>query len=351
MPASRNIVLAVLLSVWVAGAVDLGLLDQVMPDAKMLMGANLAALAGSPLGGTLMSQAQSGSQQLGTLTKMTGFDPLRDLQEILVASTGEAKDSTSLVLARGSFDLAKISELAKQSGAALQTYQGIQVLAGKGKDDGWIAFLDRTTAAMGDAKAVKALLDRRGASAGPDPKLAARARQISQQYDFWVVSATPPTSLAGSVPDPQLSGIMQGDIFKGITETGGGVKFGPEILFGLEAVARSDKDAAALADVIRFFIGMAQMSAQKDPKAASSMAFLQKLDLRAEGNVMKMTLTIPQAEVEKMVKQAVASAQQEVKAAVQGTPPPKPRAAPARPARGGVIIYSSPSDMGTVVIK
>ena len=117
---------------------------------------------------------------------------------------------------------------------------------------------------------------------------------------------------------------------RGIVGTSGGIKFGPSILIAGEAVTRSEKEATALADVVRFFMGMVQMSAQKNPQAAAAMAFFQRLDLKAEGNVMRVSLTIPEADLEKLIQQA----QQK----------PKPRPA------SGVVIRSSPKDMGTVTL-
>jgi hypothetical protein len=168
--------------------------------------------------------------------------------------------------------------------------------------------------------------------------LVARVQELSRQYDFWMVGKVPEGALpAASAPGQQFGGLMQGDIVKSVVEFGGGVKLGPELTIAGEAVTKTEKDATALVDVLRFFIGMAQMSAQKDPKAANSMAFLQKLDLRAEGNVAKMSLTIPAAELEKAVQTAIAQTLQQAPAVA--------------PPGGGLIINSSPRDMGTLVIK
>jgi hypothetical protein len=168
-------------------------------------------------------------------------------------------------------------------------------------------------------------------------------------YDFWAVSVAPASDLARPVPDAQLNGVMQGDVLRGIVETSGGIKFGPNFLIGGEAVTRSDKDATALADVVRFFVGMAQMSAQKDPKAAASLALLQRLNLKAEGNTVTLSLTVPEADLEKIIQYAQAMAKQQAAAAakpsntVNRQPPPRPA--------GEVVVDSSPKEMGTVVIE
>jgi hypothetical protein len=193
---------------------------------------------------------------------------------------------------------------------------------------------------------VQAAIDRRGVNAGLDSRLVARVQEMSRQYDFWVVGKVPEGALpAAGAQSQQLGALMQGDIMKSIVEFGGAVKLGPELTIAGEAVTKTEKDAAALTDVLKFFIGMARMTAQKDPKTADSMAFLQKLNLWAEGNVAKMSLTIPAAEVQKALQTAIVQAIRQA-----GTAPA--RQAPAvAPPDGGLIINSSPRDMGTVIVR
>jgi hypothetical protein len=227
----------------------------------------------------------------------------------------------------------------------MQSYKGIPVLSMKEQSSlTMLALLDPSTVAIGDQKSVQAAIDRRGVNVGLDSRLVARVQELSRQYDFWVVGRFPEGALpAAGAPGQPLDALMQGDIVKSVVEFGGGLKLGPELTIAAEAVTKTEKDAAALADVLRFFIGMAQMTAQKDPKAAGSVAFLQKLNLRAEGNVAKMSLTIPSADLEKAVKAALSQAMQQAAPA---------RKAPAvAPPGGGLIINSSPRDMGTQVIK
>jgi hypothetical protein len=138
-------------------------------------------------------------------------------------------------------------------------------------------------------------------------------------------------------------------LLKAVEEMSGGVKFGADLVFGLDAVTRSEKDAAALTDVIRFFSGMAQASAQKDPKTAQSLGFLDKLQLSTQGNVAQIRLTVPGAELNGIMQQALPAAIRQVSPAKPAAAPPK--AKPAAPPAGGITIQSSPKDMGTVVVK
>jgi hypothetical protein len=358
MPSWKKSILALFVAVSVAGAADPGLLSLAPPDAKVALGANLSQFMASPLGRFVFSQVQTSDPQLQQFIQATGFDPLHDLQEVLIASSGVQKENRGVVLVKGRFDPSRLTAFAQQSGAAIQTYNGVQVMAGKQKTDGWFAFLDSTTVAAGDAQGVQAVIDRRGAPSRLDRKLRARIDTASSMYDFWAVSIAPPAELAANVPQEQLGGVMQGDVLKGVLETSGGVKFGPDITMAGEALTRSDKDATALTDVARFFIGMAQMSAQKDPKAAASMAFLQKIQLTTQGNIARLSLTVPETDLESFIQQAQAAAKQQAaaaakKGALRARPAPgaRPSQAPAPQPDGGLVIQSSPKDMGTVVVK
>ena len=349
----KKSIVALLAAACVSAAADPALLNLVPSDTRVVAGVNLSQFLSSPFGRFVFSQAQSAQPQLQKLLEASGFDPLRDLQEILIASSGGQKESRGLVLMKGIFDPARLAALAQKSGATVQTYRGIQVMTGKQKTDGWFAFLDATTAALGDAASVQALIDRPPQGRGLNPALRARVDKASSAYDFWAVSIVPPSQFADNMPPGQLNGVMQGDVFKGILETSGGIKFGPDILIAGEALTRSDKDATALADVVRFFVGLAQMGVQKDPKAAASLAFLQKLQLSAQGSVMRLSLAVPQADLERFIQQAQAAAKQQAAAVKKGSAPavsPPSQATPPPPS-GGLVIRSSPRDMGTVAVK
>lgn len=314
MPAWYKSILMLLISASIAGAVDPGLLDQAMPEAKVFVGINFAGISTSPFGQMVLAQSEAGSAQIQALKQTMGFDPLKDMREILIASTGEAKDSRGLLLLRGTFP--KIEVLATAAGAPIQSYKGVPVLSMKQQASLiMLALLAPSTIAVGDQQTVQAAIDRHGVNTGLDSRLVARVQEMSRQYDFWLVGKVPEGALpAASAPGQQFGGLLQGDIAKSVVEFGGGVKLGPELTIVGEAVTKTEKDATALADVLKFFIGMAQMSAQKDPKSANSMAFLQKLNLTAEGNVAKISLTIPAAELEKAMQGAIGQA-------ISSTPP------------------------------
>ena len=70
-------------------AADPGLLNLVMPDAKVLAGVNVDQAKTTPFGVYVLGQIQAqAAQHLQQISTLTGFDPTRDLHEILIASSG-----------------------------------------------------------------------------------------------------------------------------------------------------------------------------------------------------------------------------------------------------------------------
>src|SRR5689334_721657 len=109
-----------------AKAADSQLLNLVMPDAKVLAGVNVDQAKTTPMGQYVLTQVQAqNNQHLREITTLTGFDPTRDVSEILVASAGGPNQQSGLVLARGVFDLEKIkAAVALKGGATTTVYNG-----------------------------------------------------------------------------------------------------------------------------------------------------------------------------------------------------------------------------------
>ena len=81
--------LGVLSGVLPAKAADSTLLNLVMPDAKVLAGVNVDQAKTTPMGLYVLAQIQAqNNAQLQELITLTGFDPTRDVHEVLVASNG-----------------------------------------------------------------------------------------------------------------------------------------------------------------------------------------------------------------------------------------------------------------------
>src|SRR5690348_17893197 len=90
--------------------IDHGLLNLVPVGTKVLAGFQIEQGKTSALGQYLLQRAGSEEPQFQKLLDATGFDPRRDLQEVLVATQGPqaVQNHNVVVLARGTFDVAHI---------------------------------------------------------------------------------------------------------------------------------------------------------------------------------------------------------------------------------------------------
>jgi len=283
-------------------AADQQLVVMLMPDAKVVAGINVEQAKNSPFGQFLLLRIPNEDHGLSHLTAATGFDPRRDLSEILMGTIGQPGEK-GLVLAKGNFDAQRILAAARTAGHTVESYKGVELLTGK--EDSIVhavAFLDNSIAVAGDADNVKAAIDRRNSSRSIDPALAARIDQLSASEDAWSVSMVPLAALTNqNVPDTKLNGMLNSDIVKTIQQTSGGIKFGAIIQLSAEAVTRSAQDATALADVVRFLANMVQMNTPQAGQAAVT-ALVQSLNVKADGNTVKVGLAIPEDQFEKVMR-------------------------------------------------
>ncbi|MBA0085621.1 MAG: hypothetical protein HRJ53_11550, partial [Acidobacteria bacterium Pan2503] len=130
-----------------APAADPQLVNLVMPDAQVLAGINVDQAKTTPFGQYLLSQIQSQGLHLGQISGQTGFDPTRDLRELLLASDGTPQ--TGLVLARGAFDAQRIQSAGLAGGGVMESYKSLNILEDPKRTHG-VAFLDATLAVSGD---------------------------------------------------------------------------------------------------------------------------------------------------------------------------------------------------------
>ena len=289
----------------VASAADPQLLKLVMPDAKVVSGIDIDKVRSTPFGMFFLNQLPAPDSSFQEFVNATGFDPRRDIHEILMASPGDPAKKSGLLLVRADFDTARILALFAAMGKAPEVYKGVAILSGGAPKKGnavseAFAFLDKSTAVAGDVDSVRGAIDRRiSASGSLDAGLAGKIGSTSATQDAWVVSIVPFSSLANVVPNKNVSGALQGDLIKGIQQSSGGVKFGSMIEISGELTARNDQDASSLADVVRFFMNLAQMNA---PSHAELGKLLQNLTVNTEANAVKVSVAIPEIDVEMLFK-------------------------------------------------
>lgn len=282
-------------------AADPLLLNLVMPDAQIVAGVNVAKAKTSPFGQFLLRQMPEDGD-FSKFINASGFDPRRDVQEVLMASvTGQ---HNGLVAARGQFDAAKIVALATSDGKhAVTAYNGAQLLISTDANSHQaLALFDGNFAAAGDVDLVKAAVDRRKFRNAVSPQLAAKIAMYGAA-DAWTVSLVPLSGLGGKAEGQgagPLNGMLQGDLLKNVTETSGSVTFNSPIQVTGELVANSDKDATALGDVVKFLASMIQTGGGE--AGASVGTLVQSLNVTTEGKTLKLALAIPEAQLEALIQ-------------------------------------------------
>lgn len=251
----------------------------------------------SPLGRYLLSQMQSDDDGITKLVNLTGFDPRRDLREIVFAARGSGAPGSKdgLFAARGAFNVAKIIAAANSEGGQSLVYQGFNVVAGRNGDtDGWIAFLDSTLAVGGSQDEVKAAIARRTTGA-----VNATFTTLGRTYDAWMYTVDP-SALSRTVPAGKAN---SAELFQAVQSAQGGIKLGNTVVVSGEAIARSDKDATALHDVIKFVAGMIQLKST-EANATEVASLLDSMKLSTSGTKVNLTLTIPQSQLEQFLERS-----------------------------------------------
>jgi hypothetical protein len=252
--------------------------------------------------------------QLGPATNkaMTdaGFDPRRDLREILVTLSTVGSGNATLfggnvmLFGRGSFRPAKIAAAGVSAGATSSIYRGVVMLEAKGSGpnaSGAIAFLDDSTMLAGDIVSIKAAIDRHAAGTAFSGPLALRARQIAVGNDAWLVTLTPPAgSPPGAGSDSPFGSF--GNVLQSALQVSGGLKFtATDVTLSAEVLTRSPQDAQSMADLLKFFAQMTQKNSPPGSNSASGRSLADAAQISATGSTMHVMLSVPQQELQQFL--------------------------------------------------
>ncbi|MGC8794087.1 MAG: hypothetical protein ACP5U2_11925, partial [Bryobacteraceae bacterium] len=199
------------------------LLDLAMPDARVLFGVNVARLRSSPLAQQLWGQMRD-REEARTLVLLTGFDPMENLHEVLVATPG--KVGSVLMIMRGDFARTDLAAVARQRSERQENYQGVEMLvfAEKEGEPAAMAFPAADLVFWGDAASVRGAIARRGRAGLAAGELRRKAEQLSRRFDAWGYSIAPISELAARAPKEQTAGIFEGQVMKAIEQLGGGAR-------------------------------------------------------------------------------------------------------------------------------
>jgi hypothetical protein len=282
-----------------ARAADPELLNLVMPDAAVLAGVNVDQAKTSAFGQYVLSQVPM--TELQKLTAATGFDPTRDLHEVLAAS-GAPGSKAGLVLARGTFNPSQIAAAAAaHGGTTTETYGGVTILEDAKQTHG-VAFLSSTLAVAGDVASVKGAIDRQKTPASLPASVLVQVNQWSGTEDAWAISTVPPSTLHPASNAPKIPGVGPGAAanaaFQAIQSAAGGVKFGDNVVVTAQATADNAQDAENLAGAIKLLAAIGQMQAA-DNQALKDLT--QSLSVTVSGTVVKISVSMPESELQSIV--------------------------------------------------
>jgi hypothetical protein len=277
-------------------AADSRLVGLVMPGATVIAGVNVAQAMASPFGQYVLTLVAPHDPQFQALAALTGFDPRRDVTELLAATGGSAGFTGGLALARGAFPVEAITAAA--AGAATETYRNVVILKSPDGLQG-LAFPDPTLAVIGDLASVKGAIGRQSPGAPRlGPAVVSRIGQLSAANDAWVLTTVSPAGLrppsaAPTVPGLNLEALGQ------IQQASLAVRLGADVRVTAQAQVDTEQNATTLAGMLQLVANMAQMQAQKNPGAA---AFAKSVGIAANGSTVAVTFSMPEAQLRQLVQ-------------------------------------------------
>jgi hypothetical protein len=274
--------LALVLAPLAFGAADSPLPDFLSPDTRVAFGIDVRHVVDSKVGQSVTADAHSMGKDWLKLVPLVGFDPLHDVDEVLVASPGGAQNAPVLIVAWGRFNLESFAKGAKK-------YKGVPVIEGPAGSASSLALLDENTALIADLPELHAAIDRRGKGATIDSSLAERIGGLRGHFDIWGVGDRP----EGFVPAP-----AEGDT-KGF-ESVDRFHFGLMVSHGLEFVgevhARESKDVEKLVTAVQFLETMVKM--QQQSAGASPTP---KLEVHAEEGTLRLSFALSEEDLQKAI--------------------------------------------------
>lgn len=285
-------------------AVDPAIVRLFPADAQMIFGIDIDQSRNSPFGRYLLAEMQVDGPEFKSFIDETGLDPRRDLIDAYLATIGnEGGKTRNLIVVRGNFDTSRLTGVLRARGAKSELFSGTEIYAMPHKHSGdSVAFLGGNMALMGDTPSIKDAIARSKTSQTAVSKATlALIDDLDARYDVWMHSLVPAQSLLNKLPDQRANSAMRGDMFRAIQQASGGVKFGANIQFAGTATAKTDKDALALQDVLRFLSSMVHLNREKQG-AEEIASLLDNLHVETKANILTMSLSVPQAAVEKMIE-------------------------------------------------
>ena len=282
------------------------LTDFFPPDTKVVFGTRVHNLELSSVAQSFSKQAQEAGASWLKMAPFAGLNILRDIDEVMLCNSGKGNNTPSLIVVAGRFDVAKMA-------AGAKLYHDVPVLGGEKEQSSLIAFLDDHTILAGNATLVHNAIDHRAGGARIDTAFNDRLTSLRQRYDVWGVGERTPDPAAAK---PGTAGLDFLDRFQ----------FGVQLASGLELTA--ELHAKSAADLEKLSASLQLMASVLKGKSNTTNG--PKFELKTEDSTVKLTLSIPEADLLKIVNSELAVLSPGAKPATAPEPPAStPETAPA----------------------
>ena len=295
--------------------------QMVQPDAKLLIGLDLKTLRESSAGSLV------GSQLRGMLPKQAGpaamFMPmilqaLNDIDYVLISASGplgqnasgqntsgqntsgqNQKDPDFVLVMEGRFAQSPLTFL--MTGKP-QEYHGAKIYdapTNTAMQKTGFALLNENLLVVGDAKSLRGAIDRHaapglsnGLSTNGLETLRARAGQLGQLHDFWIVAPDLASLQAGTPGTPQPMAGIDG------VEMGLGLHDG--LLFDINILTKSEDMAQMMSQMVTSQLQSAVSSSQIDNAQALELA--SQVKVSSDGKRVRLSLQLSADELEHQLR-------------------------------------------------
>jgi hypothetical protein len=267
--------------------VDPAIATLVPADTVLLVGTRLEELLKTPV--YQKNFAGREIPQIREFAEKTGIDPRKDLWQLLYTFNGK----TGVLLGRGKFADDMMEPELERHGAQKFTYKGLTML---GTEGGAVTLINSTTAALGDAPALRTFIDQRGTSQGPPPPMAALMKQIPATAQFWAAYGGGPVKL----PFDEDSNLGNLNRLLGSIQTGT-IWF--DLSSGLDGTAdvacASDDGAQKVEGALKALIGIGRLSVPKNQPDLAQV--YDAVQVTQDGHHVRLHISVPQSMVDKFL--------------------------------------------------
>jgi hypothetical protein len=267
--------------------VDPSLETLVPADTVLLVGTRLEALLKTPV--YQKNFAGRDVPQIHDFAEKTGIDPRKDLWQLLFVSNGK----TGVLLGRGKFADDMMEPQLERHGAQRFGYKGLTML---GTESGAVTLINSTTAALGDAPALRALIDQRGTSQGPPAPMQALMKRIPAAAQFWAAYGGGPVHL----PFDEDSNLGNLNRLLGSIQTG---TLWFDLSSGLEGTAdvdcASDDGAQKVQGALKALIGIGRLSVPRDQPDLAQV--YDRVQITQDGHRVHLHIDVQQSMVDKFL--------------------------------------------------